>query len=175
MTVNSTITNTGRVNVLANRGKVTIGSTVHNNGGALGNGNHTLTDDGGFYVAARDRGTGVVVTSSFNMDGTGEVLIRNKTGANGLTYAGNINTTGHQAAIVNRVGDMTISGTVKTTNAPIIISSKGNKMTITNTANLNSGTLGTLYDNATQAPVINQNATISNMEGHGKLLGQDFE
>ena len=165
MSVYGTINNSGRVNVLANKGKLNLGATVHNNSGALGN-------NGGFYVLANNNGTGINVTQSFNADGNGEVLIRNASGANGLNYAGTINTTGHQAALVNKRGDMVISGTVQTSGAPVVISSKGNKMTINSSAVIKSGTLGNLYDDAALDPVISPNATIQNMEGHGKLLGQ---
>lgn len=167
MSVYGTINNSGRVNVLANKGKLNLGATVHNNSGALGS-------NGGFYVLANNNGTGINVTQSFNADGNGEVLIRNASGANGLNYAGTINTTGHQAALVNKRGDMVISGTVQTSGAPVVISSKGNKMTINSSAVIKSGTLGNLYDDAALDPVISPNATIRNMEGHGKLLGQNW-
>jgi hypothetical protein len=69
---------------------------------------------------------------------------------------------------------MVISGTVQTSGAPVVISSKGNKMTINSSAVIKSGTLGNLYDDAALDPVISPNATIRNMEGHGKLLGQNW-
>ena len=167
MLVNGTITNTGRANIIADRGALTTGATIHNNSGALSN-------NGGLYIASRRNGTGINVTNAFNVDGRGEVLIRNLNGANGLNYAGKINTTGHQAALVNHKGNMNISGTIKTVDAPIVISSKGNKMTITEAANINSGAEGILYDNATLDPEISQNASIRNMKGRGKLNGQNW-
>ena len=149
--------------LLANAGALNLGSTVYNNSGALGN-------NGGFYAAARKQGTGVNVTSAFVVDGAGEVLIKNISGADGLRYAGTINTTGHQAALVNHKGNMNVSGSIKTTNAPIIVSSKGDKLTVTSTANLNSGTKGNLFVHLdTPDPSVSASATLTNMEGHGKL------
>lgn len=167
MAVNSEISHNGRVNVLANAGSLTLGSTVHNNSGALG-------DNGGFYAAARSKGTGVNVTSSFVVDGNGEVLIKNISGSEGLRYAGNINTNGYQAALVNKQGDMNVSGSVKTTEAPIIISNQGRQLTVTSSANLNSGKTGNLFDNGSVAPSISKNATLVNMEGHGTLYKQEL-
>jgi hypothetical protein len=167
MTVNSEITHNGHVNVLANSGALNLGSTVHNNSGALGS-------KGGFYAAARKNGTGVNVTSTFAADGNGEVLIKNITGSNGLKYVqgASINTTNHQAALVNKKGDMNVSGAITTTNAPIIVSSQGNKLTVTSTANLNSGTQGNLFDSAAQAASISSSAKLNNMVGHGNLKGK---
>ena len=168
MTVNSTINNSGRVNVIANRGTMHLGGTVHNNSGAL-------SSNGGFYAATRRNATGLHVTSGFNADGNGEILIKNIAGTDGLNYNGNINTTNHQAALVNRRGDMAVAGSIKTTDAPVVISSKGNQLVIKSTANINSGSLGNLYNDTPVSPIINQNATIHNMEGHGSLLGQYWE
>ena len=165
MVVNSTISHDGRVNVLANRGSLTLGSTVHNNSGKL-------SDNGGFYAAARKNGTGVNVTSTFAVDGNGEVLIKNISGADGLRYAGTINTTGHQAALVNHKGNMNVSGAIATKNAPIVVSNKGAKLTVVSDANLNSGTVGNLYDNGSEEASISSKATLTNMEGHGKLKGK---
>ena len=162
MVVNNTISHDGRVNVLANSGSLTLGSTVHNNSGAL-------SDNGGFYAAARKKGTGVNVTSAFAVDGNGEVLIKNISGADGLRYAGTINTEGHQAALVNKIGDMNVSGAITTKNAPIVVSSQGRKLTITDSANLNSGSVGNLFDSATETASISSKATIENMERHGNL------
>jgi hypothetical protein len=128
-----------------------------------------LSDNGGFYAAARKNGTGVNVTSTFAVDGNGEVLIKNISGADGLRYAGTINTTGHQAALVNHKGNMNVSGAIATKNAPIVVSNKGAKLTVTSDANLNSGTVGNLYDNGSEEASISSKATLTNMEGHGKL------
>ena len=162
MIVNNTISHDGRVNVIANKGALALGSTVHNNSGKL-------SDNGGFYAVARQKGTGVNVTSAFAVDGNGEVLIKNISGADGLRYAGTINTTGHQAALVNHKGNMNVSGSITTKNAPIIISNKGDKLTVTKDAKLVSGAVGNLFDNGSEDAAISSNATITNMEGHGKL------
>ena len=169
MTVNSTITHNGRVNVLANNKALNLGSTVHNNSGKLGN-------DGGFYAAARSKGTGVNVSSAFVVDGNGEVLIKNISGANGLRYAGTINTSGYQAALVNKKGDMNVSGAITTKNAPVVVSntSGANKLTVTSTANINSGKVGNLFDNGAEEASISSSAKLTNMEGHGKLNGQSL-
>ena len=164
MTVNGTLTHTGRVNVLANTGKLNLGATVHDNSGAL-------NDNSGFYAAARKSGTGVNVTSTFVVDGTGEVLIKNISGADGLRYAGTINTNGQQAALVNKKGNMNVSGAITTKSAPIVISNQGAKLTVTSDANLNSGTKGNLFDNGSETASISSGATIVNMERHGKLKG----
>lgn len=95
MTVNSEINHNGRVNVIANTGALNLGSKVHNNSGVLGN-------NGGFYAAVRNNGTGMNVTSEFVVDGNGEVLIKNISGEDGLRYAGTINTKDNQAALVNK-------------------------------------------------------------------------
>lgn len=163
MTVNSEITHDGRVNVLANKGSLTLGSKVHNSSGALG-------DNGGFYAASRANGTGLKVTSTFVVDGNGEVLIKNITGDDGLQYAGTINTTGQQAALVNHKGEMDVSGAIKTTNNKIVVSSKGGKLTVKDSANLDSGTEGNLFvKSGTPEPTISTKATIKNMKGHGRL------
>ncbi len=182
MTVNGTIEHTGRVNVLANTNKLNLGGAVHNNSGSLG-------ANGGFYAAARANGKGVNVTSGFNGDGTGEYLIRNITGSEGLTYAGKINTTGNrQVAVVNRKGDMTFSdrSEVTSTGGQVVISSKGDngKLTITNGATISSGsgTRGILYVEPASTghagqldPSIGTSATIHRMDGHGKLLGRNWD
>ena len=165
MTVNSTITHNGRVNVLANKGALNLGSTVHNNSGALG-------ENGGFYAAARKNGTGVNVTNTFAADGKGEVLIKNIIGSNGLKYAGTIDVSNNQAALVNKKGDMNISGSITTHYAPVIISNQGRKLTITDSAYIKSCTQGNLFDAGTEAASISSKASINNMVGHGNLKGK---
>ena len=170
MTVSSAITHNGRVNVLANKGKLTLGSKVTNNSGALSN-------NGGFYAASRVDGTGIEVTNAFDASGAGEVLIKNISGStNGLTYAGKIDTTGNQAALVNKNGQMTISGTMKTTNGQVVVSNRGKnaadnatKLTITKDAVFNSGTKGKLVNTGTQASDISKDATFTNMEQWEKI------
>ena len=161
MAVNTEFTHDGRVNVLANKGLLTLGSKVHNNSGVL-------SDNGGFYAASRVNGTGVKVTSQFVVDGSGEVLIKNISGDNGLDYAGTINTTGHQAALVNKKGDMEVSGSIKTTGAPIIISNQGRKLTVKDSANLNSGTQGTLVNTGSEKANFG-NPTMKNMKTYEEL------
>lgn len=161
MTVNTEFTHDGRVNVLANSGSLTLGSKVHNNSGVL-------SDNGGFYAASRLNGTGLKVTSDFVVDGNGEILIKNITGDDGLDYAGTISTTNHQAALVNKKGDMTVSGSMKTTNAPIIISNQGKKLTVKDSANLNSGTQGTLVNTGSEKADFG-NPTMKNMKTYEQL------
>lgn len=161
MTVTSEITHDGRVNILANSGSLTLGSKVHNNSGAL-------SDNGGFYAASRVNGTGLKVTSEFVVDGNGEVLIKNISGDNGLEFAGTINTTNNQAALVNKKGDMTVSGSITTTNAPIIISNQGKKLTVTNSANLNSGKPGTLVNTGSESANFG-NPTLNNINKYEQV------
>ena len=112
MTVNGTISHDGYAALLNNEGELNIGATVVNNGGAVKDAEGNLA--GGFYAISRTNGTGVNITDDFNMTGNGEVLIKNKTGANGLNYAqgATINTSGYQAALVNRTGNMDVKGNI---------------------------------------------------------------
>ncbi|MBQ8460040.1 leukotoxin LktA family filamentous adhesin [bacterium] len=162
MEFNSELSHTGRVNVLANSGALNLGATVHNNSGKLG-------ENGGFYAAARQNGTGINVTSTFVVDGNGEVLIKNISGQNGLRYNGTINTTNNQAALVNKVGSMEVSGKITTTGAPIIISNQGGSLTVLNSTELNSGTEGTLVNTGNQKAVIGSKATLNNVKTYEKV------
>jgi len=112
MTVNGTIEHDGYMALLNNAGALNIGATVKNNGGAVKDASGNLA--GGFYAISRTNGTGVNVTKDFNITGNGEVLIKNKTGANGLNYAtgATINTSGYQAALVNRKGNLNAAGNI---------------------------------------------------------------
>ena len=116
MTVNGSLTHDGYMAVLNNAGKLNLGATVVNNGGAVKDSSGNLA--GGFYAISRTNGTGVNVTDTFNVTGEGEVLIKNKTGADGLNYAKNatINTTGYQAALVNRKGNLNAAGNISADN-----------------------------------------------------------
>lgn len=117
MTIGGTINHYGRVNVLANEGNLNLNSKVQNNGGF-------------FYAAARANGDGVNVSKDFEATSTkGDILIRNITGKNGMTYDGKITNKGGQAAIVNKVGNMYVNGTVSNTNGVVIVSNSGNKLT----------------------------------------------
>lgn len=147
MTVNSEINHNGRVNVIANSGALNLGAKVHNNSGALG-------ENGGFYAAVREKGTGLNVTSEFVVDGNGEVLIKNISGENGLRYAGTTNTTNHQVGLVNKKGNMNVTGSITTTNAPIVISNQGAGLNVN--ATLKSGNEGRIVNRGTQAATVNQ-------------------
>ena len=127
MTVNSEITHSGRVNVLANSGKLNMGAKVHNNGSGA------LDENNGFYAAARENGTGINVTSGFEADGTGQNLIKNISGEEGLRYEGNMNTSNGQTELYNQKGDMTVGGTVNTTTGNAVILNKGDKLTVNGT------------------------------------------
>lgn len=112
MTVNGTLNHNGYMAVLNNEGMLNLGAKVTNNGGAVKDAQGNLA--GGFYAISRGNGTGVNVTKDFNATGNGEVLIKNKTGNNGLNYAtdATINTSGYQAALVNRKGNMNVAGDI---------------------------------------------------------------
>lgn len=127
MTVNSEITHSGRVNVLANSGKLNMGAKVHNNGSGA------LDENNGFYAAARENGTGINVTSGFTADGTGQNLIKNISGEEGLRYEGKMNTSNGQTELYNQKGDMTVGGTVNTTTGNAVILNKGDKLTVNGT------------------------------------------
>lgn len=127
MTVNSEITHSGRVNVLANSGKLNMGATVHNNGSG------SLDENNGFYAAARENGTGINVTSGFKADGTGQNLIKNISGDEGLRYEGNMNTSNAQTELYNQKGDMTVGGQINTTTGNAVILNKGDGMTVNGT------------------------------------------
>ena len=124
MTVNNTITHGGRVNVLANSGKLNLGGTVVNNS------NGELDDNNGFYAAARENGTGINVTSGFKGSGDGQYLIKNISGSEGLRYEGTINS-GAQAELYNKQGNMTAGGTMEADKA--ILLNTGEKMAVTST------------------------------------------
>ena len=112
MNINGTIEHDGYMAVLNNAGQLNLGAKVTNNGGAVKDASGNLA--GGFYAISRTNGTGVNVTKDFNVTGNGEVLIKNKTGANGLNYAqgATINTSGYQAALVNRKGNLNAAGDI---------------------------------------------------------------
>ncbi len=147
MTVNNEITHDGRLNVLANTNKLILGGKVHNNS------NGALDANNGFYAAARDKGTGVNVTSGFSADGAGQNLIKNISGNDGLKYEGNINASGSQTELYNVKGNMTVGGTIATTgDGKVVILNKGDGMTV-------NGTISS----ATDAKVVNkgsQKATV---------------
>lgn len=128
MTVNNEITNNGRLNVLANTNKLNLGGKVHNNS------NGALDANNGFYAAARDKGTGVNVTTGFSADGAGQNLIKNISGSEGLRYEGAINASGSQTELYNVKGNMTAGGTIATTgDGKVVILNKGDGMTVNGT------------------------------------------
>lgn len=128
MTVNNEITNNGRLNVLANTNKLNLGGKVHNNS------NGALDANNGFYAAARDKGTGVNVTTGFSADGAGQNLIKNISGSEGLKYEGAINASGSQTELYNVKGNMTAGGTIATTgDGKVVILNKGDGMTVNGT------------------------------------------
>lgn len=128
MTVNNEITHDGRLNVLANTNKLNLGGKVHNKS------NGALDANNGFYAAARDKGTGVNVTSGFSADGAGQNLIKNISGNDGLKYNGTINASGSQTELYNVKGNMTVGGTIATTgDGKVVILNKGDGMTVNGT------------------------------------------
>lgn len=128
MTVNNEITHDGRLNVLANTNKLNLGGKVHNKS------NGALDANNGFYAAARDKGTGVNVSSGFSADGAGQNLIKNISGKEGLRYEGKINASGSQTELYNVKGNMTVGGTIATTgDGKVVILNKGDGMTVNGT------------------------------------------
>ena len=123
MTVKNTITNNGRLNVIANTGKLNLGGTVHNDS------NGALDDNNGFYAVSRDQGTGINLSSGFKADGAGQNLIKNISGSEGLRYEGNINASGSQTELYNQKGNMTVGGTLATTgDGKVVVLNKGDGM-----------------------------------------------
>lgn len=123
MTVNNTITNNGRLNIIANTGKLNLGGTVHNDS------NGALDDNNGFYAVSRDQGTGINLSSGFKADGAGQNLIKNISGSEGLRYEGNINASGSQTELYNQKGNMTVGGTLATTgDGKVVVLNKGDGM-----------------------------------------------
>ena len=147
LTVENEITHDGRLNVLANTNKLNLGGKVHNKS------NGALDANNGFYAAARDKGTGVEVTTGFSADGAGQNLIKNISGNDGLKYNGTINASGSQTELYNVKGNMTVGGTIATTgDGKVVILNKGDGMTV-------NGTISS----ATDAKVVNkgsQKATV---------------
>lgn len=128
MTVNNEITNNGRLNILANEGKLNLGGTVHNNS------NGALDANNGFYAAARENGKGINVTSDFTSDGAGQTLIKNISGSEGLTYEGNMTNSASQSELYNQKGNMTVGGTITTTGkGSAVVLNKGDGMTVNGT------------------------------------------
>lgn len=123
LTVNGEITHNGRLNILGNEGNLTLGGTIHNTGSDI------------TYAASRANGNGIDVKSTFNADANngGTILIKNISGANGLTYDGTITST-KQAELYNKVGDLTVTGAINA--VPAVILNTGKGLTVTDAANL---------------------------------------
>lgn len=145
MNVGGTMTNAGRVNVLDNTGKLNLTQNVNNSGY--------------YYATSRQNGTGLNVGENFNATGTGTVLLKNISGADGFVYNGTIQTTGNQAAIVNKTGNMTVNGTVKATGAPAIIYNSGGGVTMNAGSTLSSNTEAKVVNTGTSAAVLNGTIT----------------
>lgn len=149
MTVNNEITNNGRLNILANEGKLNLGGTVHNNS------NGALDANNGFYAAARANGTGINVTTGFVSDGAGQTLIKNISGQEGLRYQGNMTNSGSQSELYNQKGNMTVGGAITTTGkGSAVVLNKGDGMTVNGTISseeavrvVNKGTKNATVDN----------------------------
>ena len=63
---------------------------------------------------------------------SGNILIKNITGSDGLDFNGVIeNTDGTQSALVNHKGDMNISGDITNSGSSVVISNKGEGLNIT--------------------------------------------
>ena len=128
MNVNNEITNNGRLNILANEGKLNLDGTVHNNS------NGALDANNGFYAAARANGTGINVSSNFTSDGAGQTLIKNISGSEGLTYEGNMTNSASQTELYNQKGNMTVGGAITTTGkGSAVVLNKGDGMTVNGT------------------------------------------
>jgi len=123
ITVNGTITHDGRLNILNNDGTLTLGGTINNEG----------TDRS--YAISKGNADGIDVTNSFNANSTdGMIYILNKTGANGLNYAGTATSTNGQVEIYNKAGNMNVTGDMN--GHPAVILNTGDKLTVTDKANL---------------------------------------
>lgn len=128
MNVNNEITNNGRLNILANEGKLNLDGTVHNNS------NGALDANNGFYAAARANGTGINVSSNFTSDGAGQTLIKNISGQEGLRYEGNMTNSASQTELYNQKGNMTVGGAITTTGkGSAVVLNKGDGMTVNGT------------------------------------------
>lgn len=121
MTVAGEITHDGRLNVLANEGKLILDGKVHN----VGNDQS--------YMAARKHGTGIEVTKNFSGDTKNQLMmIKNISGNTGLQYAGTMKATkGGQVEVYNLNGDMTVTSDAKLLDGnQSIILNKGAGMTV---------------------------------------------
>ena len=152
MTVNNEITHEGRLNILGNTNHLYLGGKIHNNGG-----DYT-------YAASRENGTGLTATEGFKVDGSGNVLIKNITGSDGLDFNGVIeNTDGTQSALVNHKGDMNISGDITNSGSSVIISNKGEGLNITENSTITNDEEVKIVNTGTKEAQIN--GTVNAPEG----------
>ncbi len=152
MTVNNEITHEGRLNILGNTNHLYLGGKIHNNGG-----DYT-------YAASRENGTGLTATEGFKVDGSGNVLIKNITGSDGLDFNGVIeNTDGTQSALVNHKGDMNISGDITNSGSSVIISNKGEGLNITEDSTITNDEEVKIVNTGTKEAQIN--GTVNAPEG----------
>lgn len=152
MTVNNEITHEGRLNILGNTNHLYLGGKIHNNGG-----DYT-------YAASRENGTGLTATEGFKVDGSGNVLIKNITGSDGLDFNGVIeNTDGTQSALVNHKGDMNISGDITNSGSSVIISNKGEGLNITEDSTITNNEEVKIVNTGTKEAQIN--GTVNAPEG----------
>lgn len=164
MTVNSTINNNGRTNVIANSGSLELGGRLNNTSGTLGS-------SGGFYAASRANGTGINVTSAFVADNsTGEILIKNISGNNGLTYNGTITNGNYQTALVNKQGSLNVGGDISGSGS-VILSNAGNELNVTSSSALSS---------TSEVKVVNTGTTNATLEGNitapnGRILYEQLK
>ncbi len=144
MTVNNEITHEGRLNILGNTNHLYLGGKIHNNGG-----DYT-------YAASRENGTGLTASSNFKVDGSGNILIKNITGSDGLEFNGTIeNTNGEQTALVNHKGDMTVTGDIANTGSSVIISNKGDGLTVTENSQISNDQTVKIVNTGTKEAQIN--------------------
>lgn len=142
MNVGGKLTNAGTAHVVANNGKLTLSQKVNN--------------AAPYYAVARKNATGLETTAEFSATGTDQVLIKNISGANGLTHNGTINITNGQAAVVSHQGDLNINGTVKSTGGRARVRNAGAGV------NLNTGSL---LQSDTETKVINVGTKAAKMNG----------
>ena len=74
----------------------------------------------------------------FNADGTGQNLIKNISGEEGLRYEGTMNTSNGQTELYNQKGDMTVGGQINTTTGNTVILNKGDGLTVNGTLTSNN-------------------------------------
>ena len=137
MSVGGTITHTGRANIIANDGTLTLDGKIVNNGttAVTKDSNGNVTNYGDMtYVIARDGSDDLVTTTKSDIDSSnGMIWIRNK-GTNGLTHNGSVVSTNAQAELQNYNGTMTVNGELKGNKAIVI--NRGGALVVSDTAKL---------------------------------------